>query len=749
MTDETDETNETETNPLKGLFPYAEMLEDARRADEERRERARIRASVRLLRETDDTRLDDVGKTALFRSVASGIAGLHIHDPKEMFNRRATADIGGNLELLRRLTRGEWDLLDDPDVAEWRKVKEQGEESAAKYADEKIGGAKDYDNLIAAIPAGDMSSYVMPANDEQQRGMDVDRAERERKMAKLSYDALDEQGKAEWRRERIDAYERKLTVGNPVATFMKMTGGLDDRAKSMIERAWRTGELKSEELERYAPKDQRRILGAVSLMRGDQKEGTLLLVPGVDVSENGWKANLYAVQQSLMDIPKNIGEAVGDAYDYARASRLSGAEREEARRRIDLDAQIKMALKQPLVEPESFFGAMARGLAENTWFLPVGLAGAWGKGAKLAAQGLKAAKGLKGFAQGVKVALTPWRAGQGMKAAAEIEKANALVFAQRLAAMQGKIPTERALEAMAKYTDALRAARDAAAEASRRVPRKIAQFWAGEAVESASDAAMFSSFFRESVEAMDAAGVSREDSVPLALVSGYANALVEKFYMPGLESNIPAWELKRYAALLSRDALREVAKKAGPDGVKSLFGAFASRYLSQTARVTAKEALVEEPAQQLVNELGIAVGRMQGELRREGRGDVASAIGELWDRASADGMAAKALQTFVDAAWDALPGSLGFGLLDMPMSAVGQRARNVWYGGDEGLADGIQRAINARTATEEYWRRVESGGVGSGGVDSPTHPLPKTRTASRRPLPPRGGRSAARRRATW
>ena len=716
------EETETETvaNPLAEVNPYANLLGEAVEEDAEKRHVARIRASVRLLRETDDTRLDDIGKTALFRSVASGIAGLHVHNPSEIFGRRATADIGGNIELLRRLTRGEWDLLDDPDVAEWRKVRAEGDEAAAKYANEKMsdwtgGSPADFGDFAGRIP--ELAGAGMPGAQFGNVMQNMEAPGRDDAIRRSAgYDALTDEEKAKWRRERIDAYERKLARGgSPVGWFMRMTGGLDDNAKSMVERAWRTGELKREELERYGEKDQKRILGAVSMMRGDRKEGTLLFVPGTDISEDGWKVNLYAAQQSFLDIFKNLGKSVGDVYGWARLKTLSGAEREEAKRRIDLDAQIEAALEQPLVEPEGFGGAMARGLAENAWFIPVGWVGATGKGMMLASQGLKAEKGLKGIVQGVKAGLTPLRAGRVAKSAAkEAEAAVEAAKASRAAALskgvkalgEGKIDFEvsqmalrRQMAAMARYTEALRAAEQTAAEAARRVPARIAQWWGGRAVKSAADAAMFSSFFREHVEAADAAGVGREESVPIGLLAGAINAVVEHLHMPGQEDNIAAAELKYLMGGCSREAW----KKAGKEGFRKWAGRFASRYLSQTAKVTAEEGFVEEPIQQLVNEMGIAVGKRADELRKEGQGGMADALNDLWARATVDGMAAKTLQIFTDAAWDALPGSLGFGLISLPHMMVRQKARNVWYGRDEGLADGVQRAINARTATEEYW----------------------------------------------
>ena len=710
-------------DPLAEANPYARMLDEAVKEDRGKRRAARIRASAQLLRETDDTRLDDIGKAALFRAVASGIAGIHVHNPSEMFGTRATADMGGNIALLRRFADGEWDLLDDPEVVEWRKAKEQGEEAAAKYAHERIGGAKDASSLGRGMMFG-VEAAAQARSGMSWQGMQPALGEMNAATDELSYDKLDEEGKAKWRRERIEAYERKMAKGNPVATFLRMTGGLDDEAKSMVERAWRTGELKREELSKYDKESQQQILGAVSLMRGDQKEGTLLLVPGVDVSQPGWKANLYALQQSVLDIPGDLGEMAGDLYRYTRAKMLSGAEREEAFRRIDMDAQIKAALEQPLVEPETFKGAVARGLAENIWFILPGMGGAKGAAMMRAAQGVKKAEGVAGWLKNLEVGLTPWKAGSKFKAAAK--EAEATAEALKYRRMGLSMAVRRQTAAMANYTESIRKAEAFGAEAARRVPKEVARWWGGRGVKTASDAAMFQSFFREHVEAADAAGVSREDSVPLGLVAGWINALVEQLHMPGQEDNISAAELKYLMSGCSRAAF----EKVGREGFKKWAERLASRYLTQTAKVTAEEGLVEEPIQQLVNELGIAIGKRQGELRKEGQGGIADAIGDLWAKATVDGMAEKSLQIFADAAWDALPGSLGFGLISLPHSMARQKVRNWWTGQDEGIADAMQRAVNMKQTVEEYWSGA--GRDGPAPQDQNPHRFEEAVTAARR-----------------
>ena len=680
--------------------------------------KARFRASAQLLMQTDYRQLDDAGRAALFRSCASGITGMEVADPHEMFNKRTASDMAGNLDLLRRFANGEWQLIEDPDMEEWRAKKAEGEEAAAKFAHEKIGGAKDASSLGRGMMFG-VEAAAMARAGASWQNMQPALEEMNAATRELSYDKLDEEGKAKWRKERIETYERKMAIGSPVATFLKMTGGLDDNAKAVVQRAWRTGELTRDDLKGYSDRQKRQILGAVSLLRGDQKTGTLLLVPGVDVSENGWKANLYALQQSLMDIPGMIGSAAKDGYDYAMAARLSGSEREEAFRRINEEAAIKAALKQPLVEPESFLGAMGRGVAENVWFLLPSMAGAKGLKMMRAAQGLApVAKGGKvaNFFSDLGVTLTPWRAGKHFKEAAKLyeEAAEGAKVARAAALSKGvkalgeakvdaataQMAMRRQMAAMKVYTDRLREAEALAAEARSRVPGAVAKWWGGAAVREASSASMFASFFREYVDAADAAGVSREDSVPMGLSVGFVNDLVERIYVPGMEGNLAAHEIKYHMI----DSAAQAWLKAGRKGFAEWAKKTAARFAGRTVETTFEESGIEEPIQQMMTEFGLAVNRRQKELRKEGRGDLADALADIWEKASLEGMSEKAFKTYCSAAWESLPGSLGLGMLDIPLSSARQRVSNLWHGRDEGLADAIQRGIDARLTTEKYWK---------------------------------------------
>ena len=707
-----------------------DMIENGRQELEERGAMRQM-AAARLLMQTDERRLDDARRGALFRVAASGIAGMDVTDPKEMFGRRASKDMGANIDLLRRLVKGEYDLLDDPAVAEWRKVKEQGEEAAAKYADAKIGGNKDAGHMkwgfIAAAGAA-----VAARNGAAWQNIQPSVEDMNREVAKTNYDSLDEEGKAKWRKERIEDYERRLAVGNPVASFLKMTGGLDDRAKWIVQKAYRTGELGREELKDYSDKERDQILAAVSLMRGDRKTGTLAFIPGVklDDSESWWgrrKQDLYALQQSFLDIPKDIGATAKDIKDYVAASRLSGADREEAFRRMDEDAAIKAALDQPLAEPSSFLGAMSRGVAENVWFLLPVATEKLGINMMRASQGVKAAEGAKGFFTDLKVTLTPWRAGRpakeavkqanaaanelraaklakGVKMVESASKDAALVLDGKAAAGSSReaLAIRRQMAAMKRYTDDIRKMEAMSAEAAKRVPKEIAQWWGGAAVREAGGTAMFSSFFREYVDAADAGGISREESVPTGICVGFVNGLVERMWTPGLEGNVAASDVK----FCMIDSLAHAIQKTG--GATEWLKKAAWKVAANVPRTVATESGVEEPLQQLVTEFGLALNRRQEQLREEGRGDLASALADLWQRASADRILEKTLETYVDAAWESLPGSIGLGLMEIPLSAGGQRLRRWVTGVDEGIADVMQRGIDAWHAVDAHWGEAEA-----------------------------------------
>ena len=682
---------------------------------------ARKIAAAQLLRQTDYRQLDDAGRTALFRSCASNMAGMNVMEPQEMFGRRAVADMAGNLDLLRRFADGEWQLVEDPDAEEWQAKKAEGEEAAAKFADEKLGGAQEYKEMMGDLPA--LAGAGMPGAQFGNFMQNAAAPNREDTIRRHSgYDSLTDEEKAEWRRNRIEAYDRKMAIGSPVATFLKMTGGLDDNAKHLVEKAWRTGELTRDDLKGYDETAKRQILGAVDLMRGDQKTGTLLLVPGVDVSENGFKANLYAFQQSILGLPGEVVDTATDIFRWTAAARLSGSEREEAFKRLDEDAAIKAALKQPLAEPESFLGAMARGVAENLWFLLPSVSGAKGL------QMMRTAQGLKPVAEGGKVAnffsnlgvtLTPWRAGRVAKEAVKqadkaVEAAKVAVLSKavgtaRVTALSKKVDFEvsqmavrRQMAAMQRYTEALRNAEALRGAAAAKVPGQVAKWWGGAAVRAASATAMFSSFFREYVDAADAAGISREESVPTGLFVGYVNDMVERIYVPGLEGgNLAASEIKFHMLGSAAQAVR----KMGGEGLKRWAEKTAERFLATTAKTVATESGIEEPTQQLMTEFGLALNRRQEQLRKDGQGDVATAIADIWQKATADGVAQKVFDTYCDAAWESLPGSIGLGILDMPIASLRQRRRNWWNSRDEGLADAIQRGVDALTTTREYWTR--------------------------------------------
>ena len=78
-----------------------EWLERSRTKEQERRDRALAEASVRMLFETDLSRLDDAGAKGLYLSVTEGVWGIPDSEGAFFGKRGSGEDFRRNAELLR------------------------------------------------------------------------------------------------------------------------------------------------------------------------------------------------------------------------------------------------------------------------------------------------------------------------------------------------------------------------------------------------------------------------------------------------------------------------------------------------------------------------------------------------------------------------------------------------------------------------------------------------------------------------
>ena len=754
-------TPSPETPPQTDLDSFDERTRKERKA--------RAQASVHMLFGTDVSKLDDAGASALYQSVTEGIFGLPDEDGSVAFGKRAAKDPRQNIDMLRRFVKGEYTLIEDPEYTKWREMDEEAKfrhalehETTGNMVKSKLKGERGTSPLTV-MAAGDMSSFAMPWNDEQRTGQDKDGKWRKNAIRNSSYETMDEDEKATYRKDVIADYDEKLSRRQTLATFLQFSQGLSDRAGHLLAKSFADGTPDSN-IETLPEDERDRVYSAFSLMRGDQKSGTLLFVPTDftdDTVLNRVQLGLYGLQQSVIglatdtwDYARNLG-MVGVAkagYDISRMSptdialfrwkkaKMTNAERADMFKGFDAQARAEQAMKQELPDAQGFVGEAFQGVMENLhWFIPYG---AIGKGGKMvsAARGVK---GEQGILKGLATTLRPMKLGGTLKEEkAALEAGKAAMEAGAAATRAAWTLDVNGVKKLGEMGNAILARQMAAVERYTQMLHgiendlKAAKWWkdaAGTGMWMAGEAQAFSAFASEYISNADAAGISREESVLTAAAIGLINAKIEQLYVPGLESSLSPAQIKS----LTFAAMVQAIRSDGAAGFRKWLANRVGYGVKEGVKVAATEGLVEEPLQQMAIEHGKAFDKLCQELRKNGQAMLANEAKALWT--SFAETLPKDYATFIDTAVDMLPSSVGFGVTTVgnmtrrqhihnvmtrhanrragaketdTMLSLGQRGEDPSkaFDYDAGLVDVIQQAVNVRTAVEKHWQGEEDGG---------------------------------------
>lgn len=743
-----------------------------------RNERAAMfRAAGEELFRTDLSKLDDAGAWGLYHAVTESMFELSDEDGTVAFGRRASKDPRQNIELLRRFLKGEWSLIEDPEYSKWR---EMSAEEKFRYAleNEKTSnalksymkgerGAGFWENVAGG--AG-MSMVGLPAGATAFQPDVVKRQNEEIAMEsarRSNYETLTDEEKERYRADVVADYDEKLSRRQTLATFLSFSQGLSDRASYLLAKSFNDGELDPQVLLMDNNEEQRRVLSAFSMMRGDQKRGTLLFVPTDftdDTVLNRVQLGLYGLQQSVLGLATDTWDMTKDAamWTYAKAA-LSESERADFFKWWDAQARAEQAMKQQLPEADTFAGEAYQSVMENLhWFIPYSEIG---KGGKMvtAARGLKesdvALKGWKKVFQPLKdlqVTLKPMRLGGSLKEQkAAYEAGKAAMEAKAAATKAAWALDVNGVKKLGEMGSSILARQMAAVERYTQLLHgidndlKAAKWWkdaAGTGMWLAGEASAFSAFASEYVANADAAGISREESVPTAAIIGLINAKVEQLYVPGLESSLSPAQLKS----LTFAAMAQAVRSDGAAGFRKWLANRIGYGVIEGLKVAVTEGLVEEPLQQMAIEHGKAFDKLCQELRKNGQATLADRAEAFWT--SFAETLPQDYATFIDTAADMLPSSVGFGATTIGNMTRNQHIHNVLtrhanrragststmgtaqtmeellgatdY--DAGVVDVIQRAVDVRNATEKYWE-------GNGGEEQKNpHRFEEAITAARK-----------------
>jgi len=724
--------------------------------EQTRNERAAIfRAAGEELFRTDVSKLDDAGAWGLYRAVTRSMFGLSDEDGSVAFGKRASKDPRQNIDMLRRFVKGEYSLIEDPEYVKWRQMDEEAKfryalenETTGNMLRSKMKGERGT-SPIEVIAAGDMSSFVMPWTDEQRAAQEADRKIREDAIRNADYDTMDDDKKAAYRADVIADYDKKLSRRQTLATFLQFSQGLSDRASYLLAKSFNDGTLDAQVMTTIDdPEEQKRVLSAFSLMRGDQKSGHLLGI-SADFTDgtamNRVQLGLYGFQQSVLGLFTDTWDVAKDAalWTYAK-TRMSESERAEFFKWWDAQARAEQAMKQELPEAEGFVGEMFQGFAENFhWFIPYTLL--IDKGGKIA-KGARAAMARAGLQKEVaETVLASAKAGAEASRArwlADVEGAvKAGKGARKVGDFASAMAMKRQLAAVEQYTAALR-----------EIPKAVkAARWkdaAGAGMWAAGEASAFSAFASEYISAADAAGISREESVMSAAMVGLINAWVERMYVPGMESTLSPAQLKSMMWISGVRAFRS----DGAAGVRKWLASRFPKDAAQMVRVSVSETL-EEGLQQMAIEHGKAFDEICQKLRKNGQATLANEWSAFWE--SMANTLPRDYATFIDTAADSLASSVGFGVTSVANMKARQHFHNVmtrhanrragaeaadtmlnlvrWgedpsraIDYDAGVVDMIQRAANVRSAMERHWQ-----GEGGEAQENP-HRFEEAITAARR-----------------
>lgn len=673
---------------------------------------ARAQASARMLFATDVTKLDDTGASALYQSVAEGLFGLPDEDGSVAFGKRASKDPRQNIDMLRKFVKGDYSLIEDPEYTKWR---EMDDEQKFQHAMENETAGNSLRSFFkgergpSAVEA--VTHALTPAI--MKVGPLATQAEKETQR-KMRYEDLTDEEKAQYRADVVADYDEKLSRRQTLATFLSFSQGLSDRAGWLLAKSFADG-VPDTNIETLPEDERDRVYSAFSLMRGDQKKGRILGIQ-TDFTDgtvaNRLQLGLYGFQQSVLGLVSDTAEMGRDAamWAYAKVA-MDDAERAEFFKGWDAITRAEQAMKQNLPEAEGIAGEAFQGLSENIhWFIPYSMIG---KGGKM----VKAAR-LGGALKEEKATLEAGKA--AMEAAAEATKAawTLDVNGTKKLGEMGKAILGRQIAAVDRYTEMLRSVEN---------DLKAAKWWkdaAGTGMWAAGEASAFSAFASEYIANADAAGISREESIPTAAIIGLINAKIEQLYVPGLESSLTPAQIKSLMWTSAAQAIRS----DGAAGFRKWLANRISRGVTEGAKVTLTEGAVEEPLQQMAIEHGKAFDRLCQELREGGGATLANEAKALWD--SFAETLPKDYATFIDTAADMVPSSLGFGVTTIGNMTRRQHIHNVMtrhanrragststmataqtvqdlmgatdY--DAGLVDYIQRSIDVRNAVERHWQ---------------------------------------------
>ena len=718
--------------------------------------RARFMASSRMLFATDVSRLDNPGAAALYQSVTEGMFGLRDENGSLAFGKRASSDPHENINMLRRFVKGEYSLIEDPEYTTWRQM---DEEAKFRYALEHEGWMNKAKSDLKGERGSSILEKIALMGTSSAPGFQLPDETRKDIIRRSNYEDLNDEEKAKYRADVIGDYEEKLSRRQTLATFLQYSQGLSDRASYLLAKSFSEGRIDENVMLMNDKSERDRVLSAFSLMRGDQKKGRILGIE-TDFTDDTWanrlQLGLYGLQQSFVGLVTDTADMVQNAaiWTYAKTA-LDESERKQFFEAWDANVRAEQAMQQSLPEADSFGGEMFQGVMENLhWIIPYG---AITKGGKM----MKAARGIKeeqGFFKSIGTALTPMRLGGDLKkqkAVAEVSKAiaEANVAATRAAytldingvkklGEYGSSLVARQIAAVESYTQRLR---------SIDADLKAAKWWkdaAGAGMWAAGEASAFSAFASEYIATADAAGISREDSVLTAAFVGAINALVERLYVPGLESSLSPAQLK---SMMWSTGFRAIGSD-GAAGFRKWFSNRIPKDVAQIIKVATTEGLVEEPLQQIVQEHAKAFDAMCGELRENGQATAANEAKAFWD--SIVKTLPNDYATFIDTAIDMLPSSVGFGLASVRNMKNRQHIHNVLtrhanrragatakdtmlsldqrgedpskaFDYDAGLVDMIQQAVNVRNAVDRHWRDA-------GKEDKNPHRFEEAVTAARR-----------------
>lgn len=651
------------------------------------RDLSRLLAARRVLLETDVDAMSPEAQAGFLESVTRNMFGVPDLDGTKCFGSRASDKPRENIEMLRRFARGENTLDSDEDkefdAAAAEDAKDGDNLRQFEIAQKRIGqGAKNRMFWSNARPGGLLDwidAWILNEGDEDELKEAFD---------KLDYRTMEEEDQKRYRDATIGEFLRQRASRSQVAAIMRMTNGMSDRAGDILVNAVATGDIDRGAFERLDGDEQVRVASAVNAVRGELKRGRILFM-GFDTRDaegdtNTGRLMLYDVQQSLLNIVPDVWSVVrgGAQWAYAKTM-LDGSARKDYFDRIRRENLIDFALEQAAPEEEGKVAAGARGFAANAHFLLLG--GATVKGAARMGRALDAGEGFgriaalnaaraarANSAAKAKIAATAARAGnaekalQGMTAGKTALEIDMMGKASNLSAEA--LAYRRMVSAANRYEEVLRLRRAGFAKARGDWMKGAGLFAAGET-------ATFASFAMEYLGACDAAGISREDSIPLSISVGVINGAVENIWVPGFGSTLDSARVKSILG----GAFMEAIRTSGARGLSAWTSNFLRTAGGEAARVTFLEGFVEEGIQQVVIEHGKAMAEAFGKMREEAGGDPEKLRWVDYGEAAWESIKSTLpddWRTYSETVADMLPTAVAFGVMSPVMQGGRQTLRN-------------------------------------------------------------------------